>query len=288
MSKAAVRAIRFFEALANTGIRGKITAGFFSGLLKLIHPRAKVIEENLKLAYPSSPSQWRKDIRSQVYENLAWTLTETLALQRDPSQVFSWVKKVHGQEIPDRLIHEGSGAIFLTAHFGNWEVLGSWYAQYLKSKGREFYVVYQELHDQDISDYIHKTRERGGMTMLSKYTSVQQLSHMLKAGAHVAVLNDVAGTGKVIVPFMGHDATNMPGPALMAMMSGVPIVPACIYRNAPFEHEAEFFPPIRITDKSLKHEARMKRIILECNKAVENFVRKRPELWFWLHKRWRP
>ena len=288
MSKIAVGAIRVFEKLAASGIRGKITAKILSGLLKLIHPRKQVIDDNLKLAYPHTPERWRKDIRGQVYENIAWTVTELLALQRDPEQAFKWVKKVHNMEIADELLADKHGAIFLSGHFGNWELLAGWYAQYALKHGHKLYIVTQEMHDQDISRYIERMRLNVKVELIPKETSVQKLAHMLKDGAHIALLNDIAGYGSVIVPFMGHDATNMPGPAVMAMLSGVPIVPVCIYRDAPFEHEVEFFEPVKMPDKSLSHDERMRAIVLECNKVYEQFIRKRPELWFWLHKRWRP
>ena len=288
MSKAAVRAIKLFEKISGTGFRGKLTAKFFSGLLKLIHPRAKVVDDNLLLAYPNSPAQWRKDIRGQVYENLAWTVTEVLAFQRDPAQAFQWVKKVHNVEVLDAVMNSGKGALFMTGHFGNWELLGSWTAQYLAQHGKTLHVLYQELHDQDISRYIHETRERGKMAMLDKNASVMNLVRMLKKGGHIAFLNDVTGLREVMLPFMGHDATNMPGPAVMSMLSGAPIVPVFLYRNAPFEHEAEVFEPIKMPDESLSHDERMRAIILECNNVYENVIRRKPELWFWLHKRWRP
>ena len=288
MSKAAVRAIKLFEKISGTGFRGKMTAKFFYGLLKLIHPRAKVVDDNLLLAYPNSPAQWRKDICGQVYENLAWTVTEVLAFQRDPAQAFQWVKKVHNTEVLDAVMNSGKGALFMTGHFGNWELLGSWVAQYLAQNGKTLHVLYQELHDQDISRYIHQTRERGKMAMLDKNASVMNLVRMLKKGACIAFLNDVAGSFRVPVPFMGHPATNMPGPAVMSMLSGAPIVPVFIYRNAPFEHEAEFFEPVKMPDESLSHDERMRAIILECNNVYENAIRRRPDLWFWLHKRWRP
>ena len=123
--------------------------------------------------------------------------------------------------------------------------------------------------------------------LIPKETSVQKFARMLKGGAHLALLNDISGLREVMVPFMGVDATNMPGPAVMAMLSGVPIVPVFIYRNAPFEHEVEFLPPITMPDKSIKHEDRIRAIVLEYNKAYEQVIRKRPELWFWLHKRWK-
>ena len=288
MSMAAVRALRLFEKISGTGLRGKLTAKFFSGLLKLIHPRAKVIDENLKLAYPHSPEQWRKDIRSQVYENIAWTVTELLALQRDPAQAFKWVHKVRNMEIADELLADKHGVIFLSGHFGNWELLAGWYAQYALNHGHKLYIVTQEIHDQDISRYIERIRHNVKIELIPKTTSLHKFTHMLKNGAHIALLNDIAGSCEVMVPFMGHAATNMPGPAVMSMLSGAPIVPVFIYRDAPFEHEVEFLEPVKMPDKSLSHDERMRSIILECNNVYESVIRRRPDLWFWLHKRWRP
>ena len=287
MSKAAVKAIKFFEHLSDTGTKGRLTAKFFSGLLKLIHPRAKVVDENLKLAYPESPKQWRRDIRSSMYENLAWTIVEILALQKDPSQIFNWIKKVHNIEIAEELIKRKQGAVFVSGHFGNWEIMAAWYAQYTKKIGYQMYVVAQDIHDRDISEYIFSLRNKMGVDLLSSMMSVQKYARILKEGNHIALLNDVAGTDKMIVPFMGHDATNMPGPAIMSLLSGVPVIPVCTYRNAPFEHEIEFFEPVKIPDERLSREERIRKIILDCNIAIEKFIRKRPELWFWLHKRWR-
>ena len=287
--KAAVYAIKFFEALADTGLRGRLTAKFFSGLMKMIKPRAKRIDDNLRLVYPESSEQWRRDLRNKVYEGVAWTLTEALALQRDKSQAMKWIKKVHGLENVTRVLEGKKGAVFLTAHFGNWELMGSWTAQYLHNHNREFYVLFQDMHDKDLSDYVKLTRERGGMTMINKDISVMKLVHALKSGAFVAALNDVAGTGKMLVPFMGHQATNMPGPAVMAMLAGVPVIPGYCYRIKPFEHEAEFFEPVKIPDnnKSMSHEERLRLAVDACNKALEKIIKSRPELWFWLHNRWR-
>ena len=288
MSKAAVRAIRLFEAFSDTGIRGRITHKFLSGLLKMVRPRAEVIDDNMKLGYPDSTEKWRKEMRSLVYENLAWTVTELLALQRDPSQAFKWVKSVRNMELADELLSERKGVIFLSGHFGNWELLAGWYAQYCRRKGHRLHIVTQEMHDADVSGYIEEIRKNAGIELIPKDVSVQKYARMLKSGMHLALLNDIAGNGKMMVPFMGHEATNMSGPAVMSMLSGVPIIPVCIYRNAPFEHEIEFFPPVDVSGESMSHDERVRQIVLGCNEAIERFIRKRPELWFWLHKRWRP
>ena len=287
--KAAVKAIKFFERFSDTGLKGKITQKFFSGILKSIKPRGKLILENLLRVYPQSSEKWRKEIRSKVYENLAWTLTETLVLQHDNSQAFEWVKTVKNAEIVNNLMAENKGALLLTSHFGNWELAGNWTAQNAIKHGHELHVIFQDMHDSDINNYVLETRKRGGMRMMDKNFSVMKIAHMLKNGAHIALLNDVSGESRLKVPFMGVEATNMPGAALMAMLSNVPVVPICIYRNKPFEHEIEFFEPLKLpSENEIKdREERLRLITLEMNKAVEKFIRKRPELWFWLHNRWK-
>ena len=283
--KAAVNAIQFFEHFANTGLRGNLTEKFFEFLLRAIKPRGNLILENLTRVYPNSPERWRKDIRSEVYKNLAWTLTETLALQRNHSQAWDWVN-VPNAKILNNLMRQNRGALLLSGHFGNWELGASWLTQNAIKHGHKMHVIYQAIHDPDINEYLIKMRENYGLVMIDKNISVMKIAHMLKDGAHIILLNDVSGDGRVRVPFMGVDATNMPGPALMAMLTGCAVVPLCIYRNAPFNHELAVFEPLKFTE-SKNHEEHLKLVTLEMNKAVENFIKRRPEQWFWLHNRWK-
>ncbi|MBR0095236.1 MAG: lysophospholipid acyltransferase family protein [Synergistaceae bacterium] len=286
--KAAVAAIRFFEHFSRKGLRADLTKRFFSGLLKLIKPRGDLILENLARVYPESSERWRRDLRSKVYENIAWTLAETLALQHDHSQAFQWVRSFN-TEILDNLMEENRGVLLLSAHFGNWELGASWLTQHAARHGHKMYVIYQTIHDPDINEYLIEMRGRYGLIMIDKDVSVMRVAHMLRNGAHIMLLNDVSGDGRVRVPFLGVDATNMPGAALMAMLSGAAVVPMCIYRDAPFEHEIEVFEPLKLPseDEISNREERLRLTTLEINTAIEKFIRRRPELWFWLHNRWK-
>ena len=283
--KAAVNAIKFFEHFTNTGLRGKITEKFFEFLLRTIKPRGDLILENLARVYPNSSEIWRKDIRGEVYKNLAWTLAETLALQRSHEQAWNWVKVPNAKIIND-LMKQNRGALLLSGHVGNWELGASWLTQNAMEHGHKMHVIYQAIHDPDINEYLIKMRERYGLVMLDKEISVMKIAHMLKTGEHIILLNDVSGSGRVRVPFMGVEATNMPGPALMAMLTDCAVVPLCIYRNAPFDHELTIFEPLELPQIQ-NHEERLKMVTLEMNKAVENFIKRKPEQWFWLHNWWK-
>ena len=285
--KSIIKIVNVLEKFSDTGVKGKCVQKFFSGLLKLIHPRAKMIENNLKLVYPESNYKWRKNLRSAIYYNLSWTLTEILALQKNPAQAFEWVKHVENLNYVDELLSKKHGVIFLTGHIGNWELLGAWYAQYAKSHGHELHIIHQEIHDKDIWHYVNDSRIKYGIKSLPKEISVLSLARLLKNGAHIAILNDISGYADMIAPFLGHDCTNTPGPAILSMLSGAPILPVCIYRNKPFEHEIKVLEPLKIPDKNLKYEDRVKKMISEWNEAYAKMILARPELWFWLHNRWK-
>lgn len=284
---AAACAVRAFQAVADAGWRGRMVYGFLYGLLKLAQPRRERIDANLRLVWPDRDAAWRRAFRARVYQNLAWTVTEVLALQRNPGQASSWISGVEGRSILDELADGGQGAIFLTGHFGNWELLGTWCAQVLKAKGRQFYAVFQEIHDRDLSGVLRGFRERGGISVLPKETSVLEMAHRLRAGAHIAILADVSWLGGALtLPFMGHECTNSPGPAILAMLASVPIVPLGIYRQGPFEHGVRVFPPLSISGQGSRSE-RIEGGTLAINRAIEAIIAPRPELWFWLHDRWK-
>ena len=285
--KAVVSLIHGLEKFTDTGFKGVCVQKFLHGLLKIARPRAKRIDDNLKLVYPESDLKWRKNMRREIYKQLSWTVTEILALQKNPEQAFDWIKKVENREIIEEFLNNKRGVIYLTGHFGNWELLASWYAQIAKSRGHELSAVYQDTSDQDIGNYIQEMRAHNSVKSLSKNISVSNFVRLLKNGAHVAILNDVSGNDKMIVPFLGVNATNMPGPAVLSLLSGAPIVPVALFRDKPFEHTLKIYEPVKIPDKTLNHEERVKKIVTDYNNALSKIIFSRPELWFWLHNRWK-
>ena len=286
--KSLVSVIKICEKFANTGLSGKSLEKFLEVLLRVVNPRAKVIEKNMRIVFPESSEQWRKNMRVKAYENLAWTVTEILALQKNPEQAFDWVKRIDGENYLDELLTHNHGAVMLTAHFGNWELLGSWYAQNAKKHAHKMCAIYQEIHDPDFHKYVQELRKRNKISLLPKEVSSLEFARILRTGSHIAILNDVSWHGKLILPFFGKDCTVSPGAAVLSMLADVPIVPICLQRNAPFEHVVKIYEPFFVAkDKNLTKEERIKNAVLECNRALERMILERPDLWFWLHNRWK-
>jgi KDO2-lipid IV(A) lauroyltransferase len=227
-------------------------------------------------------------VRRHLYEHLGWTVTEILALQRDPAQSLSWVEEVRGVRYIEDSLKEKKGTLFVSAHYGNWELLAAWYAQYLKNKqdSRDFYIVSQNTRDRDIAALIEKYRKNSGIRLLPKQTSTLEMVKLLKSGGHVALLSDISWSGGIVLPFMGHDCTHATGPAILATLASVPLIPITIYRKGPFHHAVEVFPPLSVP-KEIDRLRRLTLLTSSIGAAIETMIEPRPEFWFWLHNRWK-
>jgi KDO2-lipid IV(A) lauroyltransferase len=259
----------------------------FSAVLKTFAPRGKRILSNLALVCPDSADEWRRELRRRLYEHLSWMVTEILVLQRDPAQARDWVEEARGTEHIEKVFAGKKGLLFLSGHYGNWELLAAWYAQYMKGRGRDdFYIVSQNMKDMDISRLVARYRQNAGIKLLPKDTPMLEILKLLKSGKHIAVLADISWLGGIVLPFMGHPCTHTTGPAALGTLASVPIVPVAIYRRGPFRHAVEFFPPIAVPEEK-NRRLKLETMTREISAALEKMIAPQPELWFWLHNRWK-
>ena len=285
--KIAVWVLEGLRIFAKPGWRASCLAYLLQGLLKLFTPRGKRVLSNLALIYPESSRKWRVKTRQRLYNHLGLMATEVLALQRDPAQAFDWVEEVYDAHYAEEAFAREEGAIILSAHCGNWELLAAWYAQYSGKKGdHDFYGIMQDMKDKNIDRLVTRYRRNAGINFLSRSTSTFEMVKLLKSGAHIGVLPDVSWRGGLTLPFMGQPCTNSIGPAVIGLLSAVPIIPVAIYRKAPFRHEVVFFPPLQVPEET-DRRIRIELFVREINTALEKIIRARPEQWFWLHNRWK-
>jgi KDO2-lipid IV(A) lauroyltransferase len=285
--KAAVWALEGLRVLARPGWRASCAAFLLCSVLKIFSPRGKRVLSNLALVYPENGDAWRKNLRRRLYEHLGWTATEILALQRDPAQALNWVEEIRGANHLEEAIAGGKGLLFLSGHYGNWELLAAWYAQYMKARGMDgFYIISQNMRDKDLSRLVARYRLNAGIRLLPKNTPAPEIVRLLKSGGHIAVLADISWLGGIVLPFMGHPCTHTTGPAVLGTLASAPIVPVALYRRGPFRHAVEFFPPLPVPEEK-NRRLRIEALTREAAAALEKIIAPQPELWFWLHNRWK-
>lgn len=275
--------IKGAHLLVKPGIRANILTCLLYNMARLVGIRKEVALMNLKIAYPDSSPAWRKEVLRKLYYHLALSVMEFLALTKNPSAVLEWVTRVEGEEYLKSMTETGKGVVLLTGHMGNWELLAAW----LIYKGYPLVAGVRDPDNVHISELLASYRGMLGVETIPKKRLLLRGAKLLKQGKFIGILADQDG-GKdgINVSFMGKVASTVGGPAALSLLVKAPVVPIVSYRVAPFKHEVLVLPPIEpLCD--LSRDDAIKKMTEMFNELLECFVKKHPEQWLWLHRRWR-
>lgn len=180
-----------------------------------------------------------------------------------------------------RFFFDNPPCIALTAHFGNWEVMGIGSA----ALGSPLTVVFAELKNPAIDELIGGLRRSTGQSAVEKTGVLRRLIRTVRDGGHVGVLLD-----QNTLPFQGGcfvDLFGVPAPMSMAVASltektDAPVVPAFCRGEANGRYVAYNLPPLRRDDAESKEEFTQR-----LARVLEGEIREYPEQWLWMYKRWK-
>ena len=276
-------AIKGVHFLVKPGISANILAYLLYRLACTFGIRRNVALTNLGIAYPESDPSWRREVVKKLYCNLSLSVMEFLILTKNPKVVSKWVTKVEGEEHLENLSKSGRGAVLLTAHMGNWELLAAW----LACKGYPLVAGVRDPNDVHVSKLLACYRKDLGVETIPKKSLLLKGAKLLKQGKFIGILADQdGGTDGIRVSFMGKVASTVGGPAALSLLTKAPVVPIVSYRIAPYEHEILVLPPIEPLYELPREEA-IGEMTIKFNDILEGFIRRSPEQWLWLHRRWR-
>lgn len=276
-------AIKGVHFLVKPGISANILAYLLYRLACTFGIRRNVALTNLGIAYPESDPSWRREVVKKLYCNLSLSVMEFLILTKNPKAVSKWVTKVEGEEHLENLSKSGRGAVLLTAHMGNWELLAAW----LACKGYPLVAGVRDPNDVHVSKLLACYRKALGVETIPKKSLLLKGAKLLKQGKFIGILADQdGGTDGIMVSFMGKVASTVGGPAALSLLTKAPVVPIVSYRIAPYEHEILVLPPIEPLYELPREEA-IGEMTIKFNDILEGFIRRSPEQWLWLHRRWR-
>lgn len=266
---------------AGEGNGGRGLALFIQVLARAVHPRKKIALANLGRAFPETDRSWKNKVLNRHYDHLSMSVVEFLALSQNPEKVLSWVEGVEGEENLLPFLGKGKGAVILTGHIGNWELLSAW----LCRKGVPLSAVVQRNEDPEMEAFIDGSRTRAGLKTISKSFGMRGAVKSLRQGGVLGLLMDQHG-GDIVLPFFGHPARSFGGAATFARLAGVPIVPVFAYRTDFFRHRVVIQPPL-VLPTGLESGEFIRTVTAECNAVLEKAILRSPEQWLWLHRRWR-
>ena len=235
--------------------------------------------EHLALAYPGMPEAERRRLGRDCFRHHGTTLGECLHLfHRDCRFVLSIVE-VEGWEAVEKARREGRPILILTGHCGNWELL----AAVINCRGLGMAVVARPLDEPAQQRLLAGLRERFGTPTIARGSegAARQLLVTLRRGGALGMLIDQdTKVDGVWVPFFGRPAFTPVAAAKIALRQNAAVIPTFIERLPDGRHRATFHPALDLPDDPTAATAMM-------TAQIEEQVRRHPEQWVWMHRRWR-
>jgi KDO2-lipid IV(A) lauroyltransferase len=253
------------------------------GFLVAGGPRRRTIA-HLSMVYggEKSPAEI-KILARRVFIHFATAAADLIRMPVILKQDINRLVTATGLEHLDRAFATGKGLLMITCHFGNWEILGAWLAK----NGYRMSVVGTTLFDPRLDKILVETRDRAGYTNIARGKGTREIIRTLKKGEAVGMLidQDTKADG-VFVNFFGRPAHTPTGPAVLARRLDLPIIPIFSYLQDDLTYRIECLPPLTLVKSDDEaHDIQVN--TQKCSDAYEAMIRRFPEQWVWMHKRWK-
>jgi Kdo2-lipid IVA lauroyltransferase/acyltransferase len=246
--------------------------------------RREVVCENLRHALGGTHDESARDaVGEAFFRHLATNLMEFLLLRRaSPERVREWVE-IAGLEHYRDALADGRGALLVTGHFGNWELLGP----RLAGEGLDVTFLAKPQSNARAERLLSQTRAQAGMRVIPTGGAFRELQARLARGETIGMVVDQdAGPSGCFVPLLGRPASFHRGMARLSLQTGAPVVSGFIFRLPDGRHRLEMGPPIR-PEPGLGEAAAVGRLTETFAQRLEAAVRRAPELYVWTHRRWK-
>lgn len=258
-------------------------------LYRLLPFRRRVIMANLRRVYGDTlPEDAIVDLAQAHYGHL-WRLAgEFLRFRWLSRERQLALVRIENLDAFVAAYEQGRGVLLLTGHFGNWEVatvagIGS----FPQMRGR-FHFVRRALKPDWLDRLVTRRFQHAGFGVLPKRGSLDAMLDRLASGDAIVFPFDqhASPPDGIAVDFFGTPAWTFKSLAIIALATGAPVVAATSWREDDGRHVLRFEAPIPAVEHANTNEA-IRLTTRAYNAALERFVLRRPEQWYWVHRRWK-
>jgi KDO2-lipid IV(A) lauroyltransferase len=248
--------------------------------------RGKIVEENLRTAFPEATPAERKAIARRMWEHLLLMVCEIAHVPRVIHET-NWRKHVHRYNHRQwlRTIFRNGPKICVTGHIGNFEMLG-----YVGSFwGMRMYTVVRTLDNPYLDRMMLRFRASMGQRILPKDNSAGQADEVLQTGGLLGLLGDQnAGRQGCLADFLGRPASCHKALALFSLVNKAPMmVTSCTRRgNEPMQFDMGLDDVIDMNEDRPETSG-VSELTQWYNDVLERKIRERPNQYWWLHDRWK-
>jgi KDO2-lipid IV(A) lauroyltransferase len=247
--------------------------------------RRRVVFENLAIAFGTDKTaEERHQIARVTFRNLGQHVVDFSHVRQLTVQRFTTMCYIEGLEHVETLLQRGTGLLILSAHFGSWELAPA----VSLCLTTPLHVIVRPLDNPALQRLAEAYRRRCGYRAIPRHAALAECLKVLRRGEIVAVLMDQSSLRQesIQVEFFGTNAYTSRGPALLALRTGCPVVSGFLIRTGQGRHRLVFSQEIPV-----HRTGNLQQDIVENTQTftyvIESYVRRYPDHWFWLHRRWK-
>ena len=257
------------------------TLGLMFYALDRAHRRVALT--NLEQCFPNKPAGARRAIARATFMHFGQVLLRLLTFSAlSPAQMVARAE-YEGDERVRLAYARGKGVLFFTGHFGFWECQAMAHGVKLRPIG----VLARTLDNQRLNDLLERIRTSTGNHVIYREGAVRRVLKTLAAGEGVAMLIDqhMHSPDAIWVSFFRRPAATTSTLAALAIRTGAAVIPVFAYPlpggRYRFVYESPVQPPEGDGPEAIREFTQ------RCTDVLEMHVRTKPELWLWMHRRWR-
>ncbi|MEZ5346838.1 MAG: lysophospholipid acyltransferase family protein [Pyrinomonadaceae bacterium] len=254
-------------------------------LIRFFPKLAKTANRNLEIAYPGISDDQKKKIATGTFESLGRQLGFISHFKKFKLDDIRELVEVAGREENfDPADATGRGILFFTGHFGSWEVFNLLPPAF----GYHMNILVRRIDNPLVEDYVDSLRGTFGSVTIDKKQSARRMYRLLENGEILGILADlnVQEREGVFVDFFGIPASTTTSIAKLALKTNAIVLPAfAVWEEEKEKYVVYIEPPIEF-DKNAEAGEQIHEITQKLTNVVEKYVRKYPEQWLWVHKRW--
>jgi len=247
--------------------------------------RRKVVESNLRLAFPQADEAWIERTVRATYEHLGREAAAILRLSKlDPQAVIERTDVTEDWPKLQAALGEGRGVLLVTGHYGNWEIA----AAAVAARGVPIAAIVRRQGNRLVDERLDSLRRRLGVETIYQSEAPSRVPRVLRKGGIVGIVGDQdARRSGVFVPFFGRPASTHRGPALFALKLRAPVF-ACVARRLPGGAVRYVVAGQQIvTERTGELETDVQTLTAALAARLEAEVKVAPEQYFWFHRRWK-
>jgi len=265
-------------------ILGAKISSFLGGkLFELIGPifrSKKIINENIKRAFPDIDERKLNKIKSSMWNNYGRVFAEYIFMKNFRNGDLSENIIIDGIEILQKIKRSNQKVVFISGHFSNFELM----AMQIDKLELKIAAIYRPLNNLFLNRIMEKIRKKYICKNQIKkgMGGLKELMKLNKDGFSTALMIDQRVSQGIKSNFFNMEAFTSTIPAQLTKKFNIPIVPIFIERQKSLKFKMKVYEPINFSDNET-----MESITQQLNKILEEMILKNPDHWIWTHNRWK-